>query len=259
MTEPHVATSGLHVRGVDPLGAPWAGHVRGMEKVKVTGMLGGCEALTEDTREVVLPRESMTYFADELAARKPTPGGGGAAAYVGALGAALASMAGHFTLGKPRYADVEDDVRRLLGEAEEVRCALLDLVDEDARAFQRVTSALSIPRGNPRRAGALEAATRGACEPPLTMMDCTTEVIGILEELHHKCSRLLLTDVGCAAVLCSASLRAASLNVYVNTRSLSDRAAARELDGRCDALLAKWVGRADVLAEGITADVRGES
>ena len=215
--------------------------------------------MTEDAREVVLPRESMTSFADELAARTPTPGGGGAAAYVGALGAALASMAGHFTLGKPRYADVEDDVRRMLGEAEEVRCALLDLVDADARAFRRVTAALAIPREDPRRAGALEAAMRGACEPPLAMMDRTTEVVRILEELRHKCSRLLLTDVGCAAVLCSASLRAASLNVYVNTRSLSDRAVARELDGRCDALLVEWVRRADVLAAGITADVRGES
>lgn len=222
-------------------------------------MLRGCETVTEDVREVVLPRESMTYFVDELAARTPTPGGGGAAAYVGALGAALASMAGHFTLGKPRSADVEGDVRRLLGEAEEVRSALLELVDADARAFQRVTSALALPKGDPRRAGALEAAMRGACEPPLAMMDRTAEAIGILEELRHTCSRLLLTDVGCGAVLCSASLRAASLNVYVNTRSLADRAAARELDTRCDALLAEWVHRADALAEDITAAVRGES
>ena len=222
-------------------------------------MLRGCEALTENAREVVLPRESMTYFADELAARTPTPGGGGAAAYVGALGAALASMAGHFTLGKPRCADVEDDVRRLLGEAEEVRSALLDLVDADARAFRRVTSALALPKGDPRRAGALEAATRGACEPPLAMMDRTAEAVRILEELRYKCSRLLLTDVGCGAVLCSASLRAASLNVYVNTHSLSDRAVARELDARCDALLAEWMRRADVLAEDITSAVRGES
>jgi len=78
---------------------------------------------------------TCTDFAAALAAKESVPGGGGAAAYVGALGVALCSMVGNFTTGKKKYADVEEDVQRMLAEAETIRVRLIDLVDEDAAAF----------------------------------------------------------------------------------------------------------------------------
>lgn len=196
-------------------------------------------------------------FASELAAKTSVPGGGGAAALVGALAAALCSMVGSFTVGNARYADVEDDVRRLLGEARDVRTRLLDLVDEDAHAFLPVSAAYRLPKDDPSRTRAIEDAAKGACRAPMEMMEQCARAIGLLEEMGKKGSRMLLSDVGCGAYLARAALEAASLNVLANTRSLGDGAFARATEARCDALLAEYVPRAEALAQRVVDDMRG--
>ena len=202
---------------------------------------------------------SCRDFATVLAAKESVPGGGGAAAYVGALGVALGSMVGSFTTGKPKYADVEDDIQRLLAQAEAIRCRLLDLVDEDAAAFYPLSQAYGIPKEDPTRAEVLEKATKDAISAPLQMMQQICLAIDVLEEMGAKGSRMLISDVGCGAALCSAALRSASLNVFVNTKALQDRDFATEVEASCDQMLAEYVPRAGAIVNEVETSIRSAS
>lgn len=204
-----------------------------------------------------LTDRSCEDFATVLAAKESVPGGGGAAALAGALGVALCSMVGNYTTGKKAYAAVEDDVRRMLAEAEAVRTRLIELVQEDADAFFPLSEAYGIPRDDPSRAQTLEEATKGACAAPLQMMREVCRAIELLEEMGQKGSRMLVSDVGCGALLCRAALEAASMNVFVNTKALSDRAFAQATEAECDQMLAEYVPRAEACAASVMARIRG--
>ena len=203
-----------------------------------------------------LTERSCASFAEVLAAKESVPGGGGAAALVGALGVALGSMVGNFTTGKKRYADVEDDIRRMLADGEAIRLTLLELVEEDAAAFYPLSQAYGIPKEDPTRAQVLEDATKNACAAPVEMMRQIAKAIELLEEMGEKGSRRLLSDVGCGALLCRAALEAASLNVCVNTKTLADRAFAESVEAECDALLAEYGPRAEACAAKVMAHIR---
>ena len=114
-----------------------------------------------------LTKMSCEDFASVLAARQPVPGGGGAAAYVGALGVALGSMVGTYTSGKKSAAAYEGDIRRMLLAAEDIRVRLVALVDADADAFYPLSQAYAIPKDDPTRADVLESATRNAIVGPM--------------------------------------------------------------------------------------------
>lgn len=200
---------------------------------------------------------SCREFAAELAAKRSVPGGGGAAALAGALGVALCSMVGAFTTGKARYADVEDDIKRMMGEAEELRRTLVGLIEADAAAFEPLSRAYGIPKKDPARARVLEAATKTACSAPVEMMRACARSVELLEEMGEKGSRMLISDIGCGAALCSAALKAASLNVYVNTRTLADRAYAEDLEHEVDQLLDTYVPRSEALAARVSDHIRG--
>ena len=190
--------------------------------------------------------KSCVKFADELAAKLSVPGGGGAAAYVGALGVALGSMVGNFTAGKPKYAAYEEDVQRML-----------ERVDEDAQAFFPVSQAYVIPQEDPRRADVLEQCTKDALAGPFAMMQQICMAIELLEEMGAKGSRLLISDVGCGAALCQAALESAALNVYINTKGLADRDYAQQIEADCDAMLEEYVPRARKVLEGVSEEIRG--
>jgi len=192
-----------------------------------------------------------------LASNAPVPGGGGAAALVGAFGAALCSMAGNLTLGRKKYAAVEDDIRKLLAEGETVRSRLLELADEDAAAFEPLSRAYSIPKDEPGRAETLEAATLRACAAPLEMMRCCCRAIDLLAEMLNKGSVLLVSDVGCGAICCRAALESAALNIFVNTKTLKNRAEAESLDADADEMLQTYGARAGRVAEEVTRRLRG--
>lgn len=208
--------------------------------------------------EEKLTGASCAQFSAALASAAPTPGGGGASALVGALGAALCAMAGNLTLGKKKYAQVEPDIRRMIGECEAVRQRLLELVDEDARAFAPLAQAYAIPRDDPRRGEVLEQATLEACRAPVEMMEQICRSIGLLEEMLEKGSAMLVSDVGCGAACARAALDSAALNVLVNTRSLADRERARELDRRVDELLEGYIPRAEGIVEAVNARLRSK-
>ena len=196
-------------------------------------------------------------FAERLAARESVPGGGGAAALVGALGAALCSMAGAFTVGKPRFRDVEEDVSRLMEEADSIRYRLIELVEEDANGFEPLMEAYALPKDDPTRAETLESATISAAMAPLGMVGECCRAVVLLEEMGEKCSRMLVSDVACGAQLVRAAIEAASVNVYVNTASLADRSQAERIESTCDELVEEYVPRAERLARDILSSIRG--
>lgn len=204
-----------------------------------------------------LVNKSCEEFASVLASKEPVPGGGGAAAYVGALATALCSMVGNFTTGKKTYAAVEEDVQRMLRDATAVRMRLIELVQEDADAFYPLSQAYAIPKDDPTRAQTLEEVTKWACGAPMEMMRQICRSIELLEEMSQKGSRMLLSDVACGAYLARAALEAASINVYVNTKTLKNREFAQMTEAEADEMLSNYVPRAQACADDVLHRIRG--
>ena len=203
-----------------------------------------------------LINESCKNFAELLASKTSVPGGGGASALVGALGIALCSMAGNFTLGKKKYADVEDDIKIILDKAEKLRIKFLDLIDEDAKAFTPLAEAYSIPKDAPKRSEILESATVYACKAPIEIMECCAEAVDLLCEMSEKGSRLLISDVGCGALLCESAMKAAALNVFINTSSLNDKKTAESIELKIDNILKEYSPKALNIAEKVNQIIR---
>lgn len=168
-----------------------------------------------------------TKFIEELASSAPTPGGGGASAYVGALASALASMVGNLTVGKKTYADVEADAYVTLEKLAAVRERLIELVDEDARAFAPLAAAYHMPKATPEEQAAkneaLQTALVGACDVPLEIMQRIAEVVELTDFLAYHGSRMALSDAGVAAAFARAAVDGASLNIFINAASMDDR------------------------------------
>lgn len=202
---------------------------------------------------------SCGEFACALAARTSTPGGGGAAALAGALGVALCSMAARFSAGKPSRAEVEDDIQRVIDEAEAIRAKLVGLIDADADAFAAFSQAYAFPKDDPLRGQLIEAAATQAAFVPIETMRTVARSVELLEEMETYSTRLLISDVGCGAALASAALTAASLNVFVNTNMMSDAEHASDINDECDRLLDTYVPRADTLARRVGARIRGRA
>lgn len=182
-------------------------------------------------------------FVSALASSAPTPGGGGAAALCGAVGAALCGMVASLTTGKKKYADVESDIQQLLKSTNALHDKLLDQVRADAEGFQPLSRAYAIPREDPTRAAALQSAAETACTAPLEIMALCTAALSAAGRLTEIGSRLAVSDAGCAAAILRGALEAAALNVLVNTKTMTDRPAADHLNARCFALLDQ--GRTD--------------
>ena len=168
-------------------------------------------------------------FLAVLASKAPTPGGGGAAALCGAVGAALGNMVGNLTLGKKKYADVEEDIKILNEKAEKLRAEFLALIDADAEAFEPLSRAYAIPKDAPERAEVMEAALMRAAAPPLEIMRRCAVALSLVREYAAKGSALAVSDAGCAAAIIRGALEAAALNVFINTKSMNNREEAEKL------------------------------
>jgi formiminotetrahydrofolate cyclodeaminase len=201
--------------------------------------------------------KTVTAFTEELASPAPVPGGGGASALAGAIGISLGDMVGELTTGKKKYADVEEDIRSLMERAQALRVRLLEFVDGDAEAFAPLAKAYSIPRDDPDRDAVMESALRTACSVPMDILRACAEAVDIIEEFAAKGSRLAVSDAGCGAILCKAAMQAASLNIYINTKSMKDRACARALEAEADGLLARYTLKADEIYTSVLNGIRG--
>lgn len=199
---------------------------------------------------------TVTSFTEALASPAPVPGGGGASALAGAIGIALGDMVGELTTGKKKYAAVEEEIRDLMARAQALRVRFLEYVDGDAEAFAPLAQAYGIPKDDPEREAIMEAALKTACGVPMDIMRACAEAIDIIAEFAAKGSRLAVSDAGCGAVLCRAAMEAASLNVYINTKSMQDREAALALEEEADALLEKYTGAAEAIYAEVIAGIR---
>ena len=197
--------------------------------------------------------ESCRRFVEVLASDAPAPGGGGAAALVGAIGTALGNMVGSLTVGKKKYADVQDEIIALKAKCDALQTELLNQVEEDDKGFVPLSKAYGIPKDDPNRDAILEDATITACKVPMHIMELCCEAIDCVAVFAAKGSRLAVSDAGCAAVCCKAALQAASLNVFINTKSLKNRAVAEEMNAKANAMLDKYCTMADEIFNTVKA------
>jgi len=165
-------------------------------------------------------------YLDDLAAKKPAPGGGSAAAAVGAIGVGLLSMVANFTIGKDKYKDVEPEIQELLTSAEDLRAALQKLIDEDITAYQKVSTAYKMPRENQQekaaRSEAIQAALKDAMAVPLAICRNLFDAAQLCEPLLQKGNVNLLSDVGVGAEFIASGFASALLNVEINLSAIKD-------------------------------------
>jgi formiminotetrahydrofolate cyclodeaminase len=186
--------------------------------------------------------QALGAFLDDLASERSTPGGGGAAAISGAMGAALVSMVCNLTIGKPKYAEVEAELKEVLAKSEELRAELTKATGDDVRAFDAVMSAYGLPKGETDEAKAertakIQAALKVATDVPLECARLCAEVVKLSAVTAEKGNINVISDAGVAVQSAYAGLLSAALNVRVNAKSIKDRDFA---DGRLqelDALL----------------------
>ena len=200
-----------------------------------------------------LIEKNCDVFTEMLASSAAVPGGGGASALVGALGIALGNMVGELTVGKKKYADVEEDLRGLMAKAQVLRQRLLACVDRDAEAFEPLSRAYGIPRDDPDRDGIMEKCLRDAASVPLEILDLCCEAIELHREFAAKGSALAVSDAATGVVFCWSAMYGAAVNVKVNTKSMKDREYAAELNAHVDAQMAKYWP----VAEKVYEDVYG--
>ena len=199
------------------------------------------------------PALSCREFADVLSSAAPTPGGGGAAALAGALGTALAHMVGALTVGKKKYAAVEEDVKALMAKAQDLRVRLLACVIKDAEAFEPLSRAYGIPKDDPARDEVMEACLRDAAAPPLEILDLCCEAIDLQREFADKGSVLAVSDAATGVVFCWSAMYGAAVNVKVNTKAMKDREYAGKINAHVDEQMAKYWP----IAEKVYEDVYG--
>ena len=204
--------------------------------------------------------KDIVVFTDVLASKAAVPGGGGASALVGAVGTALGSMVGALTVGKKKYADVEAEIIALMEKAESIRADLLRQIDEDARVFEPLSKAYGLPKETEEekaeKARIMEACLRDACSVPMEIMEKCCEAILLQKEFAAKGSSLAISDAGVGVAFCRAALQGASLNVFINTKSMKDREYASELDKKALSMLDTYVPMADEIYESVFARLK---
>lgn len=185
-----------------------------------------------------LVERTLRAFSDELASSAAVPGGGSAAAYSGAMGAALAAMVGRIAERK----ETSEATTTLIGEADNLRADFLRLVDDDSAAYARVSEAMKLPKASPdekaARAERMQAALLAASRVPLEVAKTSRRLLDLCERTVHQAPSATVSDVGVGALMAETALRGAALNVMINLASVKDaaqvKALSEDLDGAVD-------------------------
>lgn len=171
-------------------------------------------------------RKTMRTFLDEVASPSPAPGGGSVAALAGALGSALTSMVCHLTVGKKKYADVEDELKKVLDQSEHLREQFTALIERDTVAFNKVMEAFALPKDtDPQKAlrgAAIREATKEATLVPLEVMKHCIDALALAQAVASKGNPNSVSDAGVSAYMLHAALESAALNVRINLNGLDD-------------------------------------
>ena len=182
---------------------------------------------------------TVDVFLTELASGAPTPGGGGASAVCGAIAAALGSMVGNLTSGKKKYAEYQEEIEVAIGKCGSLVKEFEGLGKKDEEVFEPLAKAYSIPKDQEGRDEILEGVLKEASTAPFEVVEKAYETSLVLACLAVIGSRLAISDVGVAAAACETAAKGAAMNVYINTKSMKDRAYAEDLNKRTDELVAQ--------------------
>ena len=195
--------------------------------------------------------KTLEEYTKMIASNAPVPGGGGASAVVGAIGIALGDMVGELTVGKKKYADVEEDIKALMVRAKDLREKFLLASEKDAVVFEPLSKAYGIPKDDPGRDEILEKCLKDAASAPMEIFELSCEAIEIVKEFGEKGSKLMISDAATGAAHLKAAMYGAAVNVKVNTRLMKDRGYAEKLDARVEEMMEKYGKMADGIFEDI--------
>jgi formiminotetrahydrofolate cyclodeaminase len=188
-----------------------------------------------------LTSKPLTVFLEELASSAPAPGGGSVAALSGALGAALLSMVCSLTVGKKKYADVQEEIKEILARSEALRNELTDLLEADVEAYTKVSKAYKMPKETEEerktRSEAIQIALKEATAVPMQVAEACVKVLELCTPTAEKGTRLAVSDAGIAALMAEAGLRSAALNVLINLKSIKDDEFVEREGAKLDSLL----------------------
>jgi len=201
-------------------------------------------------------RFRINEFLDVLSAKDAVPGGGGASALVGALGAALGCMVGNLTVGKKKYADVETDMYLLMAEADQIRTELATLIQKDADGFAPLAKAYAMDKSDPDYDAVMERCLRKAAETPLEIMRLSCRMIELHRQFADKGSVLAVSDAGTGVVFCWAAMYGGALNVLVNTRLMKDRIYAERMNAEVENMMNQYWKLADETYESVFAKLK---
>ncbi len=191
---------------------------------------------------------SIAEYTEQLSSKSPAPGGGGTAALCAALAVSLGNMVASLTVGKKKYAAVEREMKDLIEQGTSLRKKLLSLIDQDAEAFLPLAAAYSLPKETEEeklhKRAVLEEALVNAADVPMEILKTCMDVVVLLEQAGEKGSRLAVSDAGCGAALCSAAIKSAALNVFINTKLMKNRETAKAMNTEVLEIMTEYSNRA---------------
>lgn len=200
-------------------------------------------------------------YLDILASKAPVPGGGGASAFSGALAAALGQMVANLTVGKKRYADVEEEMQGYLCALNICQMEMTALADRDAEVFAPLAVAYGLPseteEQKAKKDRAMEENLLAASLVPVQVMEKAVGIMAVLEEMEQKGSRMAVSDVGVAVQFARTALTGAVMNVYINTKSMKNQERAEELNRQAGELLRDGIEKADVIYDRVLKKLTG--
>ena len=206
--------------------------------------------------------ESMTIqeFLDVLSSKEPVPGGGGASALAGDLGNALGQMVANLTIGKKKYALVEDEIKELAERMKGIQGQFSALADQDAKVFAPLAKCYSLPSGTEEekayKAEVMEARLLDASLVPMEIMEKASEMLEIMDILADKGSRMAVSDVGVGVQFIRTALLGAVMNVYINTKSMKNREKAEEMNEKAERLIKEGTEAADRIYQKVLEQLR---
>lgn len=202
-----------------------------------------------------LAEMQVTEFVNLMASDAPAPGGGSAAALEGALGAALTAMVCALTVGKKKYADVQELAVESQKKADDLKARFVDVMDRDTEAFNAVSAVFAMPKDTDEqkaaRKAAMQEALKGCTKTPFEMMQLACETLELTRSLVGRLNASAASDLGCSALALRAAIQGAWLNVLINISGIADEAFAAEYRKNGEALLAKALPLADEIYEEI--------
>ncbi len=202
---------------------------------------------------------NIADYLEKLASKSPVPGGGGVSALASALAVALSEMVCNLTKGKKKFAYIEDDIVALLAQLEEDRKYFVFLSNEDARVFEPLSKAYSLPSGTKEelryKEELMEKLLLDAATVPLNIIRKVHSLSDILHYLSENSSKLAISDVGVSAYMFITGLKAAVLNVYINTKYMKDKTVAAELMKEAKSLSDEAVEKYDKIYEKVLGEL----